>query len=310
IDTQRSKGKFWKNCKECRDKRSTREKERKRRQMSSKHDNSQSPATQKKVSKNPFPRKSRFLQVLPQPRLKLSESVRCAETFLIQDFPSLSQCTHAPEVCLGCMLNWWDTELGDTVWDQIACPTNGCEHLLTHDDVKKYASTEFYDRFDEASIQSMLNKDAEFRYCMAEGCSYGHMHDSSAEGNIFRCNACGFRVCAIHNVPFHTDETCDQYSERIQRENEARAEELRVREEQEKASLAEVSRSSVVSPGPDCGRNIQKTAGCDHMTCATGGCGFQFCYVCRAPYGGSRGIWVIGNSAHASSCSYHEARLP
>jgi hypothetical protein len=72
---------------------------------------------------------------------------------------------------------------------------------------------------------------------------------------------------------------------------------------------------------------IQKTKGCDHMTCKysvtsislrqlltwTGGrngCGFQFCYVCRAPYTGEHGIFRIGNSAHSLTCRYHSTRLP
>ncbi|EUC33094.1 hypothetical protein COCCADRAFT_37035 [Bipolaris zeicola 26-R-13] len=41
---------------------------------------------------------------------------------------------------------------------------------------------------------------------------------------------------------------------------------------------------------PGCGSQIEKTTGCDHMTCK---CGFEFCYVCRAPYAGPRGIRMI-----------------
>jgi hypothetical protein len=107
--------------------------------------------------------------------------------------------------------------------------------------------------------------DPDFRSCYAENCNSGQIHDTGVEGNIFRCNACGFRVCTVHNVAFHTDETCDQYDERIAREERERQEETRIKQEQEEASLAEVSRSSVECPG--CGANIQKTEGCDHMTC-------------------------------------------
>jgi hypothetical protein len=40
------------------------------------------------------------------------------------------------------------------------------------------------------------------------------------------------------------------------------------------------------------------------------GCGFEFCYVCRAPYTGPQGIRRIGNSAHAEGCRYHSSKLP
>jgi hypothetical protein len=74
-------------------------------------------------------------------------------------------------------------------------------------------------------------------------------------------------VCTHHepHVPFHEDETCAQFEERIARERAAREEEERKRREDEAASVAEVANSSVECPG--CGAHITKTAGCDHMTC-------------------------------------------
>jgi E3 ubiquitin-protein ligase RNF14 len=77
-------------------------------------------------------------------------------------------------------------------------------------------------------------------------------------------------MCTAHTpiVAFHENETCVQYTERIERERverEAREKEERIKREQEEASAAEVGRSSVECPG--CGANISKTAGCDHMTC-------------------------------------------
>ena len=172
------------------------------------------------------------------------------------------------------------------------------------------------DRFDELSMQRFLSADKDFLYCLTEGCSSGQIHDNGVEGPIFRCAACGHRMCTAHNpvVPFHENETCTQYNERIKHgtaEREAQEKESRLRGEQEEASAAEVSKSSVECPG--CGVHIQKLSGCDHMTCKRVsrpflffkinanlqgrrvGCGFQFCYICRAPYNGTQGINSIGN---------------
>jgi hypothetical protein len=96
---------------------------------------------------------------------------------------------------------------------------------------------------------------------MAEGCSSGQIHDEGVEANIFRCVACGFRVYTVHNIPFHEDETCADYDRRVQLEKEMEG----IQREQEAASLAEVQRCAVVCPG--CQAPIQKTSGCDHMTC-------------------------------------------
>lgn len=192
-------------------------------------------------------------------------------------------------------------------------------------------------RFDELSMRTLLSADKNFLYCHAEGCSSGQIHDTGIEGPIFRCAACGYRMCTAHDpiIPFHENESCTQYSARIAREiaqaeEEERArtqqeEEARVRREQEAASAAEVAKSSVGCPG--CGVQIQKTEGCDHMTCKysaisissrqlltcsgrRSNCRFEFCYVCRAPYAGRQGVRQIGNTAHNESCRYHPTKLP
>ena len=120
-------------------------------------------------------------------------------------------------------------------------------------------------RFDDLSVRSFLNTDPNYRSCRAEGCNYGQIHDAGLEGNIFRCGACGFRICTVHDVPFHTNETCDQYTERMEKVASDRVEAERIKQEQEEASVAEVSRTAVECPG--CGSHIHKTLGCDHMTC-------------------------------------------
>jgi len=40
------------------------------------------------------------------------------------------------------------------------------------------------------------------------------------------------------------------------------------------------------------------------------GCGFEFCYVCRASYNGADGIRRVGNDAHAHTCPYNPRSLP
>jgi hypothetical protein len=183
-----------------------------------------------------------------------------------------------------------------------------------------HAPDNVFARFDDLSIRSMLSAEANFRYCMAEGCISGQIHDEGVDANIFSCGACGFRVCTVHDVPFHDDETCAQYDDRRQLEEEASA---HIKRNQEAASLAEVQRCAIVCPG--CRAPIQKNSGCDQMTCKPfrppvlprvliltwsfvgRQCRFQFCWVCRAPYAGPAGIRRIGNSAHSVDCAHYRA---
>jgi hypothetical protein len=119
-------------------------------------------------------------------------------------------------------------------------------------------------------MRSLLSGEANFVYCQVEGCISGQIHDTGVEGPIFRCAACSFRMCTAHDpvIPFHEDEACSQYTERMDRERaerEAQEQNEKRRREQEEASVAEVGRSSMECPG--CRVHIQKTSGCDHMTC-------------------------------------------
>lgn len=116
---------------------------------------------------------------------------------------------------------------------------------------------------------ALLSADPNFRYCLAEGCQSGQIHDNSTEGNIFRCNACKIRVCTVHCVPFHTGETCAQYDERRREEEKQRRKEDEERQEQDQMSLDEINESTTKCPG--CEVPIHKFEACDHITCKSQG---------------------------------------
>ncbi|KAI1362641.1 hypothetical protein F5Y08DRAFT_329978 [Xylaria arbuscula] len=54
----------------------------------------------------------------------------------------------------------------------------------------------------------------------------------------------------------------------------------------------------------NCGARIQKTEGCDHMTCRQ--CHHEFCWLCFADWGPIR---KHGNAHHKASCKYHSSKL-
>lgn len=154
--------------------------------------------------------------------------------------------------------------------NSIACPSSDCEALIIHQDVQKYASPEVFARFDELSMRSLLSTDPEFLYCPAVGCNSGQIHSSGVEGPIFRCAACGYRICTAHTpmIPFHENESCTQYNERIEIEKlecGTKKERALVRKKQDEASIALLKRETRECPG--CGSYIEKIHGCDHMTC-------------------------------------------
>ena len=89
---------------------------------------------------------------------------------------------------------------------------------------------------------------------MRDGCGSWQVHNNETDGRVFCCVTCGFLVCTIHDEPFHKDETCAEYDERMKRFSQ-----------HNEASQKEVERIS--KPCPGCGIPIERIDGCDLVTC-------------------------------------------
>lgn len=68
------------------------------------------------------------------------------------------------------------------------------------------------------------------------------------------CNACDFKTCFTHQMPWHEGMTCAYYDQISARQNE-----------ENEASLALVRNVGMICP--NCSTPGIKVSGCDHMTC-------------------------------------------
>src|SRR5213083_1377591 len=98
-------------------------------------------------------------------------------------------------------------------------------------------------RFDDLSAREALNDDPNFRWCRRAGCRSGQIHEHGADGNIFRCFACGFKVCVVHEDTWHEGETCEEhdYKKRVKKERDQKR--------QEEASARAISQLTKKCPG-------------------------------------------------------------
>ncbi|KAF2709648.1 hypothetical protein K504DRAFT_378558 [Pleomassaria siparia CBS 279.74] len=236
-------------------------------------------------------------------RNRRRDCVVCRDSFLPGEFASLVDCLHQPEVCTECFAQWISSEIKDGSWREIKCPGTDCGLALKYHEVQQLATPESFAELDNLLFRDALGGDDNFRWCRAEGCQSGQVHESGHAGNIFRCVGCGFRVCVIHDKTWHEGETCDEYDYRISGEKE-KDEQKKLQVEQEQASCEAIGKLSKKCPGIKCAWNIQKNDGCDHMTCSR--CRHEFCWVCLAPY---KDIRRKGNIAHTEQCKYHSNRL-
>ena len=94
------------------------------------------------ISNNEAPEKSSRVVVLKLPRTKICSV--CAETLPWKRFPKLADCEHDPEVCSGCFLLWLKQQMESVT--NILCPSSGCSHAITHEDVRKNAPQDVFTR--------------------------------------------------------------------------------------------------------------------------------------------------------------------
>jgi hypothetical protein len=199
--------------------------------------------------------------------LTVRDCTVCSSSLPLSSFPQLTSCKHTSDVCHTCLLQWLNQNLATQDTQSILCPSDSCTSLIQHQDVHKYAPADVFARYVNLCTRSLLSADKDFLYCLAAGCTSGQIHFDRTQSPIFRCAACGYRMCTAHVplVAFHEGETCKEFERRLEAEKNAQEEQARKRREQEEASVQAVKQRARECPG--CGAQIEKVSGCDHMTC-------------------------------------------
>ncbi|KIL89546.1 hypothetical protein FAVG1_07126 [Fusarium avenaceum] len=170
-----------------------------------------------------------------------------------------SECGHEIDFCTVCLKQHLKTQLqqyGRNRCDQLACPSDGCARRLTYEEIRLYAEDETFAEYD--------------RWCLGPDCSNGQLYDD--EGVMdprIRCEECGFEMCYHHSIPWHENQTCEQFDS--------------VREHGDpEFQQTQDWITNNTKPCPNCKENIQKGEYCFHMTCSS--CHFEFCWECLADW--------------------------
>ena len=220
----------------------------------------------------------------------MQECIICCEEKVGSEFVASvsSKCTHTNKVCKECLRIHVGEEITGKGSISVKCPE--CRVELQHSEVQVVASSAVFERYDRLLLGSALSKMKDFRYCTNTRCGAGHVHDGGSDNPIMTCRGCKQMSCFVDQVPWHQGISCEEYQQKI-------AEDPHV--------LANISYLQRYTKScPNCQRSIQKSGGCNHMTCrrASGGCGHEFCWLCLSPYDI---ILREGNHRHATTCTYY-----
>lgn len=235
-------------------------------------------------------------------------------TWEVRPFPVPSllrtcSATHSLDICRTCLSRHLDALLesqGRSGSDALTCPSPGCGHAYSNEELRALASPETFAKYDKLRLLGHLATLPDFRWCLRQGCNNGQVYDFSANRNVLGtyyrvfCDACGFSMCFRHQVPWHAGQTCLEYEE--------------ARGDPDFNATREWLRNNTKPCPGMCGASVEKNDGCFHMTCQV--CRFEFCWECLADWSQISKVHPATNErryyrdAHNPGCFFRETRAP
>jgi hypothetical protein len=163
--------------------------------------------------------------------------------------PHVSEHGHGNGVCYACYRLHLDAEVDNKMWDQVSCPQ--CPLLLKRIEIWVLATVETMIKHKRFTDRAAASSNPDYRYCLSTSCDAGQVHDGEL---VFTCQTCDHKHCTACEVNWHDDETCEEYQARHQTQKQE--------EEDSKKAMGILTKCC-----PRCDSPIEKSEGCDHMTC-------------------------------------------
>jgi hypothetical protein len=204
-------------------------------------------------------------------------------------FFKLNSCSHDEEACLNCWLEYVRIRVMNmkvtAKSEQINCLFDSCEQpirlellytLVPIDLVDKYLR--FY-----TDLRVIRHKD-HMTYCKNANCD--RIIIARVDDDLISVCTCGSMICNFCLQEAHFPAMCFQAKKYL--------------EDRKKLNQVQISDFGglATSEGkncPNCGNYMEKSMGCNHMTCV---CGFQFCWLCLKDF------YLFHSSMNGYFCSY------
>jgi hypothetical protein len=181
-----------------------------------------------------------------------------------------TSCKHT--YCQECFEECCKTAASTSTKDfQVKCQGDGgtCAMVFSLLEMKELLPTAAFDLMLKSSFEEYVHRNPQdIRYCPTPDC--GHAYRSTATKGLdpppYTCANCLEPLCTSCNAR-HGEYTCAEYKDIASGGYEA---------------LAKLKKELNIKDCPKCSTPLEKTEGCNHMTCA--GCKAHICWVCMAVF--------------------------
>ncbi|XP_018368965.1 PREDICTED: E3 ubiquitin-protein ligase RNF14-like [Trachymyrmex cornetzi] len=206
-------------------------------------------------------------------------------------------CAHT--FCKDCIRGYFEVKIKDGNVQNICCPEEKCKFEATPGQVKELVSSELFSKYDSLLLSTTLDTMMDIVYCPRRHCQYPVTRDP--DDNMARCPVCQYAFCIRCKMVYHGVEPCKISSaekQRLLNEYQSASNEKKVEMEkhygkrQLQTMLENIMSENWINDNshncPHCKTAIEKSDGCNKMTCSH--CGTYFCWLCgtrlnpEAPY--------------------------
>ena len=181
------------------------------------------------------------------------ECVICVESQPVyRNFPTFTTCSHDADTCLSCIAKQTVILLQASRgkgWSACRCPQ--CDVSIPTEELQSALPRALVKEMKEMVSKAAQTTDDSWRWCLRPGCGHGSIHDGRDE--MIQCRKCTYKMCFKHQVPWHQGYSCQDYET-----SHPQAAITKTNEEM----IQKMSK-----PCPGCGIAVEKTGGCNHMSC-------------------------------------------
>lgn len=212
----------------------------------------------------------------------------CFTSELGSNCVKLPSCQHVH--CKSCMCSHVISKINDGAVNKLDCPAMKCKELITPDIVRSLVPTELFKRYDDLLLKRTLDTMSDIVNCPRQSCMCTTIKEDNSEMAV--CPRCKFTFCCLCKRSWHGISPCKllpddildlkqlyesgdaDTKQSIERQYGKKNLLKAFEEVQSKVWLKKNSKKC-----PNCNSNIEKTHGCNKMTCTF--CNANFCWLCE-----------------------------
>lgn len=199
------------------------------------------------------------------------------------------ECSHT--FCCECLKEYFTVQINDGAVKNLTCPEAECNTQAQPSQVKSLINPDLYSKYENFLLQTTLDTMEDVVYCPRTSCQTNVLLEK--ESTVGICPNCRYAFCIFCKKTSHGISPCSitvSESRKLRDEwMKSNAEERSLMERRYGKQRLQRVFEEVVSEAwlkenakkcPSCGFSIQKSEGCNKMTCTK--CRSHFCWLCNA----------------------------